>query len=294
VTAQPSPDLPDLYQEAAEAYCGPAEGWLPPARDRGVEFHRANAHFRAAVDRVAELVGQQVRAELEQRFRQRWGSQGEIEAEIQHYADALAAMTTRAFAAEDRLALAEVHIEEMRDDRDQARAELATMTEVARSNKRHVAMLSDYQDQLTADLAAMTARAESAEAMYDQARAQLAQMTAGRATWKAKALEMERARDLAEVDRDTLAAIRAHDGTGPETGPSATHSPEQATAEGQDPDGPRDSSGGYLAWGPLDSLPKCCAMPDLKDVTSPADFLLHALCNSCGATITGPRTGGAA
>jgi hypothetical protein len=107
----------------------------------------------------------------------------------------LAAMTARALAAEDRLALAEAHIEEMRDDRDQARA-------------------------------------------------QLAQMTAGRATWKAKALEMERARDLAEVDRDTLTAIRAHAGTGTETGPSATHSPQQATAEGRDPDGPQDSSGG--------------------------------------------------
>lgn len=92
----------------------------------------------------------------------------------------LAAMTARALAAEDRLALAEVHIEEMRDDRDQARAEVQRLT---------------------------------------------------------AALE------LAEVDLDTIAAIRAHDGTGPETGPSATHSPQQATVEGQDPDGPRDDSG---------------------------------------------------
>lgn len=87
-------------------------------------------------------------------------------------------------------------------------------------------------------------RCETAWQERDQARAQLAQMTAGRATWKAKALEMERARDLAEVDLATLAAIRAHYGTGPETGPSATHSPEQATVEGYDPDGPQDGSGG--------------------------------------------------
>jgi hypothetical protein len=117
--------------------------------------------------------------------------------------------------------------------------ELATTVAEALRTTGHIAVPTT-----AADLAAMTARAESAEAMYDQARAQLAQMIAGRATWKAKALEMERARDLAEVDRDTLAAIRAHDGTGPETGPSATHSPEQATAEGQDPDGPQDGSGG--------------------------------------------------
>jgi chromosome segregation ATPase len=93
----------------------------------------------------------------------------------------LAAMTARALAAEDRLALAEVHIEEMRDDRDQARAEVQRLT---------------------------------------------------------AALE------LAEVDLATLAAIRAHDGTGPETGPSTTHSPEQATVEARDANGPQDGSGG--------------------------------------------------
>jgi hypothetical protein len=137
-------------------------------------------------------------------------------------------------------------------DRDHLAAEAADVAqrivdEIGHPVTDEPALGPSYREQitqLTANLAAMTSRAESAEAMYDQARAQLAQMTAGRATWKAKALEMERARDLAEVDRDTLAAIRAHDGTGPETGPSATHSPEQATVEGQDPDGPQDSSGG--------------------------------------------------
>jgi DNA-binding ferritin-like protein len=206
VTAQPSPDLPDLYQEAAKAYSGTTAD-TPYVRGIG-----ASDAFRAAVDRVAELV----RAEY-----------------------------ARPFDPEPILRRAEAATRRRDAEIEQrVRAELATMTEVARSNRRHVAMLSEYQDQLTADLAAMTARAKSAEARYDQARAQLAQMIAGRATWKAKALEMERARDLAEVDRDTLAAIQAHDGTGPETGPSATHSPQQATAEGQDPEGPQDDSGG--------------------------------------------------
>lgn len=254
MTAQPSPDLPDslqrqtkpagedVYQAAAEAYCGPVENWLRPARDRGVEHHRDNPAFRAAVDEAVRLTEQRVRAEMA----------AEIEA-------------ARREGADERDAY-------WRATRERDAAEFVAVWD-------SVATIEAERDQARADLAAMTARAESAEAMYDQARADVDRLAGHCADLahnnEVQGTEIERLRGTGDIADAAIAYLNADendpslldgglyidlvdavkhwravtpadrlDGTGPLSAPSATESVDGVSnvdAEGSE--GQRGSEG---------------------------------------------------
>jgi DNA repair exonuclease SbcCD ATPase subunit len=93
-------------------------------------------------------------AAAEDAYRSQPGPANLAQDRIRAVVDRVAELTlTRALAAEDRLALAEVHIEEMRSERDAARAEVQRLTALLELREADVDTLADANRQLVAGLA---------------------------------------------------------------------------------------------------------------------------------------------
>lgn len=301
-------DQPDLYQEAARAYSGTTAD-TPYVRGIG-----ASDAFRAAVDRVAELVRAEYARPLDPEpiLRRAEAATRQRDAEVEQRVRAEIVEQLRVTSVAANLPPDVDAVAHLEKRLNFAWPETDRLGGLALGLDRDLAALEEHCDhweeravQAEADLAAMTARAESAEARYDEVRAErdclasameMAEPVAEQALVKLQQAEqtlttinqrvatlgedcrrlvgerdeLQAALELAEIDRDTIdrlpdlerrAAILditqlgdngtrtlccncGHEQFTPASPPSATHSPQQATVEGQDPEGPQDSSGG--------------------------------------------------
>lgn len=225
-------DLPDLYQAAEDAYDQAIQRKLGNPLGSHGQPRGAIAKipaFRAAVDRVAELVRAEQTAEIA-RLRAALDTKTEVaRSNLRHVATLceyqdqltadLAAMTARAESAEDRYdqVRAEHAVEILR-----LRAELALQ---APGWESPAALQDAYVDVLRRWEAAED-RADRARAVVDAAEAWLDAPVAMEPTYET-GYALERAINAHRV-------LRAHDDVAPGTGPSARVADEPAGVEGRD------------------------------------------------------------